>query len=95
MTSLGACEAISFGYFNREEIPREATGNDFSPRPIIDDSSALCWESTVLSMAVGFFAPLRDQLTVRTPGETPVRVRVGSVSSLQQMVASGATLACC
>jgi hypothetical protein len=41
------------------------------------------------SLAVGYFAPLRDQLTVRTPGEQPVRVWVGSVAGLQQTVSSG------
>ena len=42
-------------------------------------------------MAVGFFAPLRDELTVRTPGETPIRVWVGSVTSLQQQMVSPTT----
>jgi hypothetical protein len=41
------------------------------------------------TIAIGFFAPLRDQLSVRASGEVPVRVWAGSLSTLQQSIASG------
>ena len=46
----GACETISFSFFNREEAGATATGVDFSPLPPGSPASALCWESTVMSI---------------------------------------------
>ena len=40
------------------------------------------------AVAVGFFAPLRDRLTVRSSGELPVRVWMGSTPNLQQAASS-------
>jgi len=51
-TASGACELISFAYFNREEAAATAALGDFSPaQPGVSD--ALCWESTVLSIRNG------------------------------------------
>jgi hypothetical protein len=51
-TANGACETISFQYFNREEAGATAALGDFSPAlPGVSD--ALCWESTVLSIRNG------------------------------------------
>jgi hypothetical protein len=51
-TANGACETISFAYFNREEAAATAALGDFSPSlPGVSD--ALCWESTVLSIRNG------------------------------------------
>jgi hypothetical protein len=51
-TANGACELISFQYFNREEAGAAASLGDFSPSlPGVSD--ALCWESTVLSIRNG------------------------------------------
>ena len=50
LTSSGACELISFTYFNREEQSAIALGSDFSPLPPAAPGNSLCWESTVLSI---------------------------------------------
>jgi hypothetical protein len=51
-TANGACETISFQFFNREEAGATAALGDFSPSlPGVSD--ALCWESTVLSLRNG------------------------------------------
>lgn len=50
LTSSGACETISFTFFNREEASATAQGNDFSPLPPNAPASSLCWESNVLSI---------------------------------------------
>jgi hypothetical protein len=49
LTSSGACEGISFTFFDREERSATAGGSDFSP-PGVVPASTLCWESTVLSI---------------------------------------------
>jgi len=46
----GACEAVSFAYFNREEQGAAASGTDFSPPIPGAPGNAICWESTVLSL---------------------------------------------
>jgi hypothetical protein len=53
LTSGGACETISFTYFNREEATATAGGSDFSPIPPGGAPSSLCWESNVLSIRNG------------------------------------------
>lgn len=53
LTSGGACETISFTYFNREEQSAIAGGADFSPIPPGGPASSLCWESNVLSIRNG------------------------------------------
>jgi hypothetical protein len=53
LTSGGACESISFTYFNREEQSAVAGGADFSPTPPGGPASSLCWESNVLSIRNG------------------------------------------
>lgn len=50
LTSSGACETISFTFFNREEQSATASGADFSPLPPNAPASSLCWESNVLSI---------------------------------------------
>ena len=51
-TANGACETISFAFFNREERAGQAALGDFSPvLPGVSD--ALCWESSVLSIRNG------------------------------------------
>jgi hypothetical protein len=52
-TASGACEAISFTFFNREERGATAAGGDFSPLPPGAAPSSLCWESTVVSIRNG------------------------------------------
>lgn len=52
-TATGSCESIAFNYFNREERGAAAAGGDFSPLPPGSPASALCWESTVLSIRAG------------------------------------------
>lgn len=52
-TSSGACEDISFQFFDREERSVTPGGDDFSPRPPSAPGAALCWESTVLSIRNG------------------------------------------
>jgi len=49
----GACEPITFTSFNREERGAASTPGDFSPRPPGAPASALCWESTVMSIRNG------------------------------------------
>jgi len=52
-TAAGACEQITFGYFNREELGAQTSGGDFSPLPPGADPSSLCWETTVVSLRNG------------------------------------------
>ena len=49
-TSNGACETISFTFFNREEQSATAGSIDFSPQLPGPTASALCWEANVLSI---------------------------------------------
>jgi hypothetical protein len=53
LTADGACEEISFSYFNREEVGATAGGIDFSPPPPAGPGSSVCWETTVLSIVNG------------------------------------------
>lgn len=53
LTSSGACETISFTYFNREEQTAAASPGDFSPPPPSAPANTLCWESTVVSINNG------------------------------------------
>jgi len=50
LTAGGACETVSFAYFNREEAGAAASGVDFSPPPPTGPANAICWESNVMSM---------------------------------------------
>jgi hypothetical protein len=50
LTSSGACEAIGFTFFNREELTFTATAGDFSPPSPTAPTSTLCWESTIVSI---------------------------------------------
>ncbi len=52
LTTDGACETISFTYFNREEAAAAAGTADFSP-PQAATPNSLCWESNVLSIRNG------------------------------------------
>lgn len=50
LTSGGACETVTFAYFNREEAGAAASGVDFSPPPPTGPANAICWESNVMSL---------------------------------------------
>jgi hypothetical protein len=50
LTATGACEAISFTYFNRDERSAGASPGDFSPLPPGAPASSLCWEANVVSI---------------------------------------------
>jgi hypothetical protein len=52
LTTDGACETVSFQYFDREERAAAAGTADFSP-PVSTTPNALCWESNVLSIRNG------------------------------------------
>jgi len=52
-TSSGACEPISFTFYDREERSVAASGVDFSPLPPGAAGPTLCWESHVLSIRNG------------------------------------------
>jgi hypothetical protein len=79
MTTDGACEVISFTYFNREEAARVAAGSDFSPRPP-GETTPLCWESTVLS--------IRNPAASHMPASTASAV-LGSKNHINVNVTSG------
>lgn len=53
LTASGACEVISFTFFDREEQSAVASGANFSPLPPTGPANSLCWESTVLSIRNG------------------------------------------
>ena len=53
VAASGACETISFTYFNREERGATAAGADFSPLPPGAQANTVCWESTVISIRNG------------------------------------------
>ncbi|HZZ94539.1 MAG TPA: hypothetical protein VFE23_18390 [Usitatibacter sp.] len=53
LTAGGACETVSFTYFNREEQSAAASGVDFSPPPPTGPANSICWESNVLSIRNG------------------------------------------
>src|SRR5689334_3189744 len=53
LTASGACETVSFQYFDREERSAQAGGIDFSPLPPAGAPNSICWESTVLSIRNG------------------------------------------
>jgi len=49
-TTDGACETISFTFFDREERSATASGVDFSPLPPSAAPNSLCWETNVLAI---------------------------------------------
>ena len=53
LTTSGACEPVAINFFNREEAGQAAALEDFSPLPPGTPGSALCWESTVMSIRNG------------------------------------------
>jgi hypothetical protein len=54
LTSSGACETVSFTYFNREERGATAAASDFSPPPPdLSPVNSLCWEANVISIRNG------------------------------------------
>ena len=81
MTSSGACEVVSFVYFNREERGATAAGSDFSPLPPAGPANSLCWESTVLS--------IRNPAATHTPSDTTVSTVLGSRNLTNVNVTSG------
>jgi len=81
LTASGACEAISFLYFNREEQSNTASNIDFSPLPPAGPASSLCWESTVLS--------IRNPGGPHMPSDTTVSTVLGSKNLTNVSVTSG------
>jgi len=81
LTASGACEAISFLSFNREEQGAVASGSDFSPLPPAGPASSLCWESTVLS--------IRNPAGPHMPTDTTVSTVLGSKNLTNVNVTSG------
>jgi hypothetical protein len=81
LTASGACEVISFLYFNREEQGAVASGSDFSPLPPAGPASSLCWESTVLS--------IRNPGGTHFPSDTTVSTVLGSKNLTNVSVLSG------
>jgi hypothetical protein len=66
MTASGACELVTFTFFNREERGATASGSDFSPLPPAGPANSLCWESTVLSIRNPGGAHMPTDATVST-----------------------------
>ena len=81
LTAGGACELITFSYFNREEQGATATGSDFSPLPPAGPANSLCWESTVLS--------IRNPGAAHMPSDTAVSTVLGSKNLTNVNVTSG------
>ena len=81
LTASGACEVISFTYFNREERGATAAGSDFSPLPPAGPANSLCWESTVLS--------IRNPGASHMPSDTTVSTVLGSKNLTNVSVTSG------
>jgi hypothetical protein len=81
LTSGGACEVISFTFFNREERAATASGSDFSPLPPAGPASSLCWESTVLS--------IRNPGGTHFPTDTTASTVLGSRNLTNVNVVSG------
>jgi len=52
-TSAGACEPISFTFYDREERSVTPSEVDFSPLPPGATGASVCWESTVVSIRNG------------------------------------------
>jgi hypothetical protein len=83
MTSSGACETISFTFFNREERGASAGGTDFSPTPPSAPANTLCWESNVLS--------IRNTGLAQTQVNTSVSGVLGSFNVTNVNVTAGNT----
>lgn len=81
LTASGACEVISFTYFNREEQGATAIGSDFSPLPPAGPANSLCWESTVLS--------IRNPGAGHMPADSTVSTVLGSKNLTNVNVTSG------
>jgi hypothetical protein len=81
LTASGACETISFQYFNREEASATAGGTDFSPTPPSAPANTLCWESNVLSIrnpgAAHTLTPTTQSLVLGSFNVTNVNVTSG------------------
>lgn len=52
-TANGACELVSFGFFNREEAGAATPPGGFSPAPPSGPANTVCWESTVVAIGNG------------------------------------------
>jgi len=81
LTASGACELISFTFFNREEASAVAAGSDFSPLPPQGAANSMCWESTVLS--------IRNPGAPHNPADTTVSTVLGSRNLTNVNVTSG------
>ena len=81
MTSSGACETITFQYFNREEASQAAAGSDFSPLPPSAPGNTLCWESTVVS--------IRSSTAPHMPSDTTRSTVLGSANLTNVNITTG------
>jgi hypothetical protein len=81
MTASGACELVTFTFFNREERGATASGSDFSPLPPAGPANSLCWESTVLS--------IRNPGASHMPSDATVSTVLGSKNLTNVNVTSG------
>lgn len=81
LTSSGACETITFTYFNREEATAVGAGVDFSPTPPGAAANSLCFESTILSFRNGSASapstPAAPSLVFGSHNVTAVTVNTG------------------
>jgi hypothetical protein len=93
-TANGACELISFQFFNREERGATAALGDFSPSlPGVSD--ALCWESTVLSIRNGtsHMPTTTDSGVLGSKNSQPVSVTSGFQNGWAQLTFTGTNAA--
>jgi hypothetical protein len=82
LTTSGACETVSFTFFNREEAGATAAGADFSPLPPSGPANSICWESNVLSIRNGAAHMPASTLTSTVLGSVNV-TNVNVTSSFQ------------
>jgi len=89
-TANGACELITFQFFNREERGAAASLGDFSPSlPGVSD--ALCWESTVLSIRNGasHMPTTTDSGVLGSKNSQPVNITSGFQNGWAQLTFAG------
>jgi hypothetical protein len=90
-SSAGACELISFQFFNREEAGQTAAAGDFSPTQGATPDS-LCWESTVMSLRNpgSTFNPTGTTSGVLgSTNTTPINVRSGFQNGWARLTFTG------
>jgi hypothetical protein len=95
LTTDGACERVSFTFFDREEQGATAGGVDFSPLPEGAAPDSLCWESNVLSIrnpgASHTTSPTDRSLVLGSRNMTNVNVRSGFQNGWARLTFLGPT----